>query len=117
MRTTINLVNKTEINRVEMVDFYNEATEDYEYWSKDFNMHFGYFIPLKANLFRRDSMLSQMNNEVVKRLSLKNKKALLTDLGCGIGGTKRYVLKKMKNLSALGVTLSDFQVKKGNELF
>lgn len=26
------------------VDLYNEATEDYEFWSKDFNMHFGYYI-------------------------------------------------------------------------
>ena len=34
-----------------MVDLYNEATEDYEHWSKDFNMHFGYFIPFKTNSF------------------------------------------------------------------
>ena len=35
-----------EIDKVEMIDFYNEATEDYEFWSNDFNMHFGYFRPV-----------------------------------------------------------------------
>lgn len=105
-----------ENNRIEMVDFYNEATEDYEFWSNDFNMHFGYFIPFKSNIFKRDNMLNEMNNQVLKRLKLNKKKTLLVDLGCGMGGSMRHALKQNKNLSAFGVTLSDFQVKKGNEL-
>ena len=58
---TINLSNHSEQNRLEMVDFYNEATEDYEFWSKDYNMHFGYFIPFKTNPFKRDSMLNEID--------------------------------------------------------
>ena len=27
----------------EIIHFYDEATEDYSFWSKDLNMHFGYF--------------------------------------------------------------------------
>ena len=112
----IDYQNYSEQNRIEMVDFYNEASEDYEFWSNDFNMHFGYFIPFKTNPFKRDSMLNQMNAQVIKRLKIKNIKNRLIDLGCGMGGTMRYALKQHKNVIAYGVTLSDFQVKQGNDL-
>ena len=101
---------------MELVDFYNEATEDYQFWSTDFNMHFGYFIPFKTNLFKRDSMLNEMNRQVLERLQLPQEKAVLVDLGCGMGGTMRYALRKHKVLTTFGVTLSDFQVRTGNEL-
>jgi len=114
--TAITFQERVEKIKLEMVDFYNGATEDYEFWSKDFNMHFGYFIPFKTNPFMRDNMLNEMNNQVLKRLKLIDSKSLLADLGCGMGGSMRYALKKNKNLAAFGVTLSDFQVKKGNEL-
>ena len=109
-------LDQSEQNRIEMVDFYNEATEDYEFWSKDFNMHFGYYIPFKTSPFKRDVMLNQMTNQVISRFNYTNKKATLIDLGCGMGGSMRYAIKKHKNLTAFGVTLSDFQVKKGNTL-
>ncbi len=96
------------------IDLYNEATEDYEFWSKDFNMHFGYFIPFKTNPFKRDSMLNEMNNQVFKRLKI-NKKQLIVDLGCGMGGTMLYGLKKHDKLKTIGITLSNFQVKEGNK--
>ena len=109
-------LDQSEQNKIEMVDFYNEATEDYEFWSKDFNMHFGYYIPFKTSPFKRDVMLNQMTNQVISRFNYTNKKATLIDLGCGMGGSMRYAIKKHKNLTAFGVTLSDFQVKKGNTL-
>lgn len=113
---TIPLNKYAEQNKVEMVDFYNEATEDYEFWSKDFNMHFGYFIPFKTNPFRRDSMLNQMNEQVIKRLSISEDKHRFIDLGCGMGATMRYLLKHHKNVIAYGVTLSKFQLDQGNDL-
>lgn len=113
---TLHLKNHTEQNRIEMVDFYNEATEDYEFWSNDYNMHFGFFIPFKTNPFKRDSMLNQMNTQVLKRLNIGNKTHRLIDLGCGMGGTMRHALKRYKNVMTYGVTLSNFQVKQGNEL-
>lgn len=117
METTLTLKKQaTEKNKVQIVDFYNEATQDYKFWSKDFNMHFGYFIPFKTCVFTRDSMLNQMNHQVMKRLGITLKKTNLIDLGCGMGGTMRYALKNHGNLRAFGVTLSDFQVQKGNEL-
>ncbi|MEM9363553.1 MAG: methyltransferase domain-containing protein [Bacteroidota bacterium] len=105
-----------EREHIDIVDFYNEATEDYEFWSKDFNMHFGYFDFLKTNPFKRDQMLNEMNRQVLHRLNLGNKKGLLLDFGCGMGGTIRYALKQKPQLAAIGVTLSEFQVREGNKL-
>ncbi len=117
METTLTTqIQHSEKNRIEMVDFYNEATEDYEFWSKDFNMHFGYFIPFKTNPFKRDAMLNEMTNQAISRFNYKNNKTTLIDMGCGMGGSMRYAIKKYKNVTAFGVTLSDFQVKKGNKL-
>lgn len=113
---SIQIKNHTEQSKIEMIDFYNEATKDYEFWSNDYNMHFGYFIPFKTNPFRRDSMLNEMNNQVIKRLNIRKLKNRLVDLGCGMGATMRYALHQHKNVMAYGVTLSNFQVKHGNEL-
>jgi len=113
---TLNHQEKVETTKIEMIDFYDEATVDYEFWSKDLNMHFGYYKPLKNSLFSRNTMLNEMNNQVLKRLNISKDKSNLIDLGCGVGGTMRYALKKYKNLSAFGVTLSEFQVKTGNKL-
>jgi len=112
----ISHLEQPEISKVEMIDFYNEATEDYEFWSNDFNMHFGYFRPFNTNVLKRDSMLNEMNNQVMKRLQINTKKHRLVDLGCGMGATMRHALKQFKKLIAYGVTLSEFQVKQGNEL-
>ncbi|WP_062062143.1 methyltransferase domain-containing protein [Aquimarina longa] len=95
--------------------FYDEATEDYEFWSKDLNMHFGYYTPFKTSVFRRDSMLNEMNKQVYNRLQVSNQNSLIADLGCGIGGTIRYGLKKYPLLHIIGVTLSSFQVHEGNK--
>ncbi|WP_273565909.1 class I SAM-dependent methyltransferase [Maribacter halichondriae] len=107
---------KISENELDIVDFYNEATEDYEFWSKDYNMHFGYLNGLKTNPLKRDTMLNEMNVQVLKRLGLTKKKGLLADLGCGMGGTMRYVLEKNPELLAIGVTLSKFQAIEGNRL-
>ncbi|MEH6536416.1 MAG: methyltransferase domain-containing protein [Psychroserpens sp.] len=113
---TITLRNYSEKSKIEMINFYNEATEDYEFWSKDYNMHFGYFIPFRTNPFKRDTMLNQMNAQVIKRLNIGKDKNRLIDLGCGMGATMRYALKQYTNVIAYGVTLSNFQIQQGNDL-
>ena len=99
----------------EITHFYNEATEDYSFWSKDFNMHFGYYIPFKTSLFSRDTMLNELNWQVCKRLEMPKQHSLLVDLGCGMGGSMKYILRKYPLLHIIGVTLSPFQVKEGNK--
>jgi MPBQ/MSBQ methyltransferase len=102
-----------EQNTIETADFYNEATEDYKFWSRDYNMHFGYYSPLRCNPFRRDTMLNEMNRQIFQRLGYAKKVA---DLGCGMGGTMRYGLKHDNALNITGITLSDFQATEGNKL-
>ncbi|MGV3460422.1 MAG: methyltransferase domain-containing protein [Flavobacterium sp.] len=114
--TTANLDQNTllhEQNTLETTNFYNEATEDYKFWSRDYNMHFGYYSPLRCNPFRRDSMLNEMNRQIFSRLHNARKVA---DLGCGMGGTMRYGLRHNNALDVTGITLSDFQAKEGNKL-
>ena len=79
-------------------------------------MHFGYFIFGKTNPLKRDSMGNEMNNQIYNRLNLSKTTKNIADLGCGMGGTMRYMLKKQNNLSMIGVTLSPFQVEEGNKL-
>ena len=47
--------------------YYREATADYHEWSKQFNMHFGYYRR-GLSPFRREGMLNEMNKEVLNRL-------------------------------------------------
>ncbi|WP_432412839.1 methyltransferase domain-containing protein [Rasiella sp. SM2506] len=102
--------------REDITHFYDEATSDYSFWSKDLNMHFGYFVLGSTNPFKRDTMLNEMNRQIYNRLQLIDGKTTVADLGCGMGGTMRNFLKKNKQLSTIGVTLSPFQVREGNKL-
>jgi cyclopropane fatty-acyl-phospholipid synthase-like methyltransferase len=61
-------------------------------------------------------MLNEMNHQVMKRLQINSEKHRLVDLGCGMGATMRHALKHFKHLIAYGVTLSEFQLKHGNQL-
>lgn len=99
-------------NNRNTANLYDEATEDYEFWSRDFNMHFGYYSPMTTNPFRRDSMLNEMNRQIYQRVRTKG---LLCDMGCGMGGTMKYGLKHYNEMKIMGVTLSDFQMEEGNK--
>jgi ubiquinone/menaquinone biosynthesis C-methylase UbiE len=103
-------------NKEQVIDFYNEATEDYRFWSEDLNMHFGYFDLFKTNPFKRDTMLNRMNKEVFKRLNVFNQKKHIIDLGCGMGASIRHGISNYPKLAVTGLTISPFQVEKGNEL-
>lgn len=119
MRTTLQHTIHSQKERAtskEIKTFYDEATEDYSFWSQDLNMHFGYCSLQKTNPLRRDTMLNEMNAQVLKRLQLSSSKQMVADLGCGMGGTMRYFLNRHSSLSMIGVTLSDFQVIEGNKL-
>ncbi len=108
--------NDQNASRQDIIDFYNEATEDYSFWSKDLNMHFGYCSFGRSNPFKRDTMLNELNRQVYNRLQLPEEKSTVADLGCGMGGTMRHFLNRNKKLSMIGVTLSPFQVQEGNKL-
>ena len=107
---------ETSSNKEQVIDFYNEATEDYRFWSKDLNMHFGYFVPFKTSILKRDSMLNKMNDAVFNCLNVFDQKKHIIDLGCGMGASFRHGILNYPKLAITGLTISPFQVEKGNEL-
>jgi hypothetical protein len=56
---------------VGLEQYYSEAGPDYAAWSREFNMHFGYYRA-GANPLRREAMLEQMNAQVLARLQVDN---------------------------------------------
>lgn len=96
--------------------YYDVAGPDYQSWSRHFNMHFGYYRKW-TDIFSLEKMLNNMNDEVIKKLVLDpRKEALVADLGCGMGTVARFAVTKYPHIVVKGVTISDWQVKKGTEL-
>jgi len=94
-----------------VIEFYEEAGEDYRHWSPGLNMHLG-FYRWGTNPFRREQMLEQLNLEVAQRLKIDaNKPASLVDLGCGMGAVARSVARYYPKSTIKGVTLSPSQVR------
>lgn len=99
-----------------IVDYYSEAGLDYGAWSRNFNMHFGYFKP-GMNPFRLEPMLERINREVVARLGLpSDQNCRLLDMGCGLGATARTVAGLLPLVRVTGITLVPWQVEKAREL-
>lgn len=111
------LVRQKEITDIkeEIIQFYEEATVDYKFWSKDLNMHFGYYVPFKTSILKRDTMLNEMNSYLFSKLKIEKKNAHIVDLGCGMGATIKYGIQKYTKLTITGCTISPFQVKYGNQ--
>jgi MPBQ/MSBQ methyltransferase len=97
-------------------DYYNIAGPDYEAWSRNFNMHFGYCKKF-TDIFSLEKMLYRMNDEVLARLQLPTGKPVyIADLGCGVGTVARYTAKKYELALLTGTTIVDYQVEKGRSL-
>ena len=98
-----------------IVSYYEDAGPDYRYWSKEFNMHFGYGN--WTDIFSREKMLKRMNTEVFNCLKLEHQEnAYVADLGCGLGATLRQGAKAFPSNHYIGITLGPWQVKKSKEL-
>lgn len=96
--------------------YYDIAGPDYEVWSKQFNMHFGYWKSF-IDLFSLERMLVNMSAEVISKLQLdQGKTAHIADLGCGVGAVARYTAKEFPLASVTGVTISKYQVEKARSL-
>src|SRR5437762_9407507 len=102
--------------QISLEQYYSEAGPDYEAWSREFNMHFGYYRG-GANPLRREAMLEQMNAEVLARLQLDGISApQLLDLGCGLGATLRSFARRLPSAKLLGVTRVLWQVEHARAL-
>lgn len=100
--------------RDRLVAYYENAGPDYGAWSRGFNMHFGYYRR-GVNPFRRESMLEEMNRQVLSRLALQPAfDGAILDLGCGVGATVRSAAAAFPSAHVLGITLVPWQVETGN---
>ena len=99
-----------------IIEYYEEAGMDYQAWSRNFNMHFGYF-KWGLNPFSLEPMLNQMNEEVYQRLRLESiPLPMVLDAGCGLGTTSRYMAKKRPDAFFYDVTITPWQIKKGEKI-
>src|SRR5436190_14948937 len=98
-----------------VVRYYAEATQDYSAWSRNFNMHFGYFRA-GLNPLRLEPMLEEMTHQVLARLRLAPDAVhTLLDTGCGMGAAARTVALRDPQLRIEGVTLVPWQAEHAGE--
>src|SRR5215475_1438677 len=92
------------VSRIGLEQYYSEAGPDYAAWSREFNMHFGYYRA-GANPLHREGMLEQMNAEVLSRLRVDGMaQPKLLDLGCGLGATLRSFARRLPGAKLTGIT-------------
>ena len=100
----------------QIISYYEGAGPDYFAWSKNYNMHFGYYEK-GMNPFSLEPMLERLNWEVLQRLDIeKNSQSHIADFGCGLGASLRYCAKQYPLAKLKGVTIVPWQVEQGNFL-
>ena len=105
-----------EYIRQQVIDYYTAAASDYKSWSRNYNMHFGYWRP-GINPFNREAMLNELNLQVFKRLGISGTQNFkLVDLGGGTGATARSAVASHSNTAVDVVTIVPRQISIGNEL-
>jgi MPBQ/MSBQ methyltransferase len=99
-----------------LVSYYENAGPDYGEWSKNFNMHFGYY-ERRMNPFNLESMLERMNEKVLDSLKIDSSShGVIVDMGCGVSASLRHATAKFPKLSGIGVTIVPWQKQKADEL-
>lgn len=98
---------------VDLVTYYTEAGMDYRAWSRNFNMHFG-FYRWGMNPLALESMLEEMSRQVFRRLSLRDGMKVL-DLGCGLGAPARALIRQ-HGVAATAVTKVEWQIAMAQKL-
>jgi MPBQ/MSBQ methyltransferase len=93
-------------------DYYREVASDYLAWSRNLNMHFGYWA-WGMNPFKREPMLERMSHEVIQRLQLTAEKAGVADLGCGAGATARHLASHLPSAHVDAITCVPEQITQG----
>ena len=97
--------------QLDIINYYAQAGMDYEPWSRNYNMHFGYYR-FGQNPFDLEAMLEQMNHQVLSRLELDTEhQNQLIDLGCGVGSCARYCVENLPNTEVTGISIVPLQIE------
>ena len=110
----------TDSDNSNVVGYYRETIEDYQRWSPEGYMHFGYWRP-GINPLNRRAMIEAMNDLVFEHLKLGDPAAnssdshrkVVADLGCGLAAVSNDGSKKFPSHKFLAYTLSPEQVEFG----
>lgn len=111
---TQNKVTPIVANRIKT--FYEKATDDYVFWSKNFNMHFGHWSK-GQNPLDRESMLNEMNKLIIEKSCQGIRAGNFLDMGCGVGATVNFANSHFPQHRFQGLTLSPYQVALGKKHF
>jgi len=91
------------------------------YWGE--HIHLGYYTKeeMEAGYKKKNFIQAKYDfvDEMMKLGGISvdvDDGAKVLDVGCGVGGTSRYLAKKMPNAEVTGITLSPNQVKRATEL-
>lgn len=110
LRMSSEIVSSNSSTDQPIPDYYDDTVIDYEAWSKEGYLHFGYWRPW-LNPFSRKAMLEEMNRLVFSRLQLDQlKSGEIADLGCGIGAVSRHASRLFPSLDFHAITVSSEQV-------
>jgi len=98
---------------VDLETYYTETGMDYRAWSRNFNMHFGYYRA-GMNPFALERMLEEMSLQVFDRLALRDGMRVL-DLGCGLGAPARTLVAEQA-VALTAVTIVEWQIAMAKRL-
>lgn len=97
-------------DRSTISDYYNDTVVDYNAWSKEGYLHFGYWRPW-LNPFARRPMLEEMNRFIFQHLQLSQwPSGTVADLGCGVGAVSRFGSKLFPQLDFHAMSISAEQI-------
>jgi SAM-dependent methyltransferase len=103
-------VNGGQQDRGQISDYYNDTVLDYNAWSREGYLHFGYWRPW-LNPFNRKPMLEEMNRFIFRNLGLDQwQTGAVADLGCGVGAVSRFGSKLFPQLEFHALSISPGQI-------
>lgn len=81
----------------EISDYYDDTLLDYDMWSPEGYLHFGYWRPY-LNPFVRRPMLEEMNRFIFQHLGLADwHEGAVADLGCGVGAVLALAVSSIRS--------------------
>ncbi|OIW11149.1 hypothetical protein TanjilG_22956 [Lupinus angustifolius] len=125
--TTSTMVNDDEgVLQKGIAEFYDESSPIWEdIWGD--HMHHGFYDPNSTNVSLSDHRAAQirmienaltfasLNSSTSDEVSTNKWPKSIVDVGCGIGGSSRYLAKKF-GATSTGITLSPVQAARANSL-